>query len=141
MPTPSRTLLAAALLAAALAALPALSAQAAGDPLAAHRWKSRVVVALAPSPDDPALAAQRRIFAALGSEARERDLVLLAATDGTAAGDALRRRFGGGPGFRAILVGKDGGEKLSSAVPLGRESLLPLIDAMPMRQDEMSRRR
>ena len=136
MPTLPRTLLAAA-----VAVLPALSAQAAGDPLAAHRWKSRVVVALAPSPDDPALAAQRRIFAALGTEARERDLVLVAATDGTAAGDLLRRRFGGGPGFRAILVGNHGGEKLSAAVPLGRESLFPLIDAMPMRRDEMSRRR
>ena len=129
------------LLAAALAVLPALSAQAAGDPLAAHRWKRRVVVALSPSAHDPALAAQRRLFAALGTEARERDLVLVAVTDGTPAGDALRRRFGGGPGFRAILVGKDGGEKLSSAAPLGRESLLPLIDTMPMRRDEMSRRR
>lgn len=136
MPTLSRTLLAAA-----LAALPALPAGAAGDPLAAHRWRSRVVVALAPSPADPALAAQRRIFAALGSAARERDLVLVVAIDGTSDGDALRRRFGGGPGFRAVLVGKDGGEKLASAAPLGREALLPLIDAMPMRRDEMSRRR
>ena len=136
MSTLSRTLLAAA-----LAALPALSARAAGDPLAAHRWKSRVVVALASSPADPALVAQRRLFAALGSEARERDLVLVAATDGTPAGDALRRRFGGGPGFRAILVGKDGGEKLASTAPLGREALFPLIDTMPMRRDEMSRRR
>lgn len=126
------------LAAAAVAAAP--PALAAGDPLAPYRWTSRVLVALAPSGADAALAAQRRIFADLGAAARERDLVLVEATDDTPRGAALRRRFGG-DGFRAVLVGKDGGEKLSAAAPLGRDALFPLIDAMPMRQDEMARRR
>ena len=131
-----------ALLAAAAAmAVPlAVPALAAGDPLAPYRWRSRVLVALAPSTADPALAAQRRIFSGLGAAGRERDLVLVEATDGTPVGDALRRRFGGA-GFRAVLVGKDGGEKLGAAVPLGADALFPLIDAMPMRRDEMAGRR
>lgn len=136
MPALSRLLLLAAVAAAPLAA-PAFGA---GDPLAPYRWRSRVLVALAPSPADAALAAQRRLFAGLGVAARERDLVLVEATDDTPRGAALRRRFGG-EGFRAVLIGKDGGEKLSAAEPLGADALFPLIDSMPMRQDEMSRRR
>lgn len=135
MPIPSHLLMLAA-----LAGVAATPAAAASDPLAAYRWKNRVVVALAPSAEDAALQAQRRLFAALGGAARERDLVLVVAVDGTPEGAALRGRFGG-TGFRAVLVGKDGGEKLSAAVPLGRDALFPLIDAMPMRQDEMAGRR
>ncbi|WP_237480394.1 DUF4174 domain-containing protein [Lichenibacterium dinghuense] len=123
-----------------LAAIPALSpARAADDPLAGYRWQRRVVVALAPTAADPLLSAQRRLFAGLGAAGRERDLALVAATDDTPGGAALRRRFGG-EGFVAVLVGKDGGEKLRSASPLGRDALFPLIDAMPMRRDEMARR-
>lgn len=136
MPALSRLLMLAAVAAAPLAA----PAAAASDPLAPYRWKSRVLVALAPRADDPALAAQRRLFAGLGAAARERDLVLVEAADDTPRGTALRRRFGG-EGFRAVLVGKDGGEKLSAAEPLGPGALFPVIDAMPMRQDEMARRR
>ncbi len=130
-------------LAAAAALLAALSpglASAAADPLAAHRWAHRVVVALAPSAADPKLREQRRLFDALGAEGRDRDLVLVEATDDTPQGAALRRRFGGGSGFRAVLIGKDGGEKLGSAAPLRREDLFPVIDAMPMRLEEMTRR-
>ncbi len=108
------------------------------DPLATYRRAYRVVVALAPSRRDPDLAVQRRIFAALGAAAAERDLVLATYDDATPEGATLRRRFGG-TGFRAILVGKDGEEKISSDRPLDRGALLPTIDAMPMRRQEMRR--
>lgn len=121
---------------AALAVAAAAPAHAAEDPIGRLRWRSRVVVALAPTRDDPALARQRRLFAALGPEGRERDLVLVEAPGDTPDGAALHRRFGAGGGFTAILVGKDGGEKLRSAAPLGRETLFPVIDAMPMRRRE-----
>ena len=123
---------------AALAIAAAWPVRAAADPLARFRWHSRVVVALAPGRDDPALAAQRRLFAALGADGRERDLVLVAASGDTPEGADLRRRFGAGAGFVAILIGKDGGEKLRSPAPLGRDALFPLIDAMPMRRQEMT---
>lgn len=40
-------------------------------------------------------------------------------------------------GLTVILVGKDGGDKLSSTMPLSLKKLYSTIDAMPMRKDEM----
>jgi hypothetical protein len=94
------------------------------DPLTTYRRAYRVVVALTPSRRDPDLAVQRRIFAALGAAAAERDLVLATYDDATPEGATLRRRFGG-TGFRAILVGKDGEEKISSGRPFDADALLP----------------
>jgi len=99
----------------------------------------RVVVALGPSRRDPDLAVQRRHLRSPGAAAAERDLVLATYDDATPEGATLRRRFGG-TGFRAILVGKDGEEKISSDRPLDRDALLPTIDAMPMRRQEMRRK-
>ncbi|GJD51453.1 hypothetical protein OPKNFCMD_4207 [Methylobacterium crusticola] len=135
MPLP--TLMAAALLAAAGPALPA----GAESRLDRYRWSARVLV-VAAAPDDPHLAAQRRILAAARAEARERDLVVLEAVGAGAEAAALRRRLGLPPaGFRAVLVGKDGGAKLVSAEPLTAGRLLSTIDAMPMRREEAGRRR
>ena len=54
---------------------------------------------------------------------------------------ALRARFGASKsGFRAVLVGKDGGVKLNTASPLGTGAVYATIDAMPMRQNEMRRK-
>jgi hypothetical protein len=36
-----------------------------------------------------------------------------------------------------VLLGKDGGEKLRSRTPVTMERLNTLIDAMPMRQQEV----
>ncbi len=127
-------------LAAAAAALPLAVASAATDPLAQYRWNHRVVVALASSPSDPNLAAQRRIFETMRTGAGDRDLVLLEATDDTPAGAALRQRFGGGTGFITVLIGKDGGAKASSERPMSAQDVFGQIDAMPMRRAEMLRK-
>jgi hypothetical protein len=51
---------------------------------------------------------------------------------------ATRKRFHIAPNaFTVILIGKDGGEKLRSSIPLSVDTLRSTIDAMPMRQDEM----
>ncbi len=93
-------------------------------PRAAYRGAYRAVVMLAPS----------RQVRRHGAGAVERDLVLLAYDDATSQGSAaapmLRRH-----GFGAILMGKDGGEKLSSGQPPGTDGLL--LDAMPIRRQEM----
>ncbi len=114
-----------------------LGASTSDDPLAIYRWKSRVIVALTPSATDPNLDRQRRLYHDMGDGARERDLVWLEAVGSTPAAEALRRRFDVGAGFTALLIGKDGGEKLRSDIPVGPADLFPLIDAMPMRQQEM----
>ena len=108
------------------AALPLAVASAAIDPLAQYQWNHRVIVALASSPSDPNLVAQRRIFEAMRTGAGDRDLVLLEATDDTPVGAALRRRFGGGTGFRSVLIGKDGGAKAYSERPMTAQGVFAL---------------
>lgn len=136
---PASTLLATALCGGLLIAALAPAA-AAADPLARYRWTARVLVAVAPDAADPALVRQRRLFAAMGAEARDRDLVLVEAVG--RSGEALRQALGCEAGaFTAVLVGKDGGAKLRSPDPLGADQLFPVIDAMPMRQDEARRPR
>lgn len=41
--------------------------------------------------------------------------------------------------FRLILIGKDGGEKFTSDIPISYQQLYSIIDAMPMRQQEIKR--
>ena len=53
-----------------------------------------------------------------------------------------RQRFQIAPeAFAAILVGKDGGEKLRVFAPVSMDRLNRTIDAMPMRKDEMKERK
>ena len=119
----------------------AASAAPASDPLAEHRWRSRLLVVLAPSDRDPRALDQRRIFRDAAAKGRERDLVLVERTGSSAEADALRRRFGvAASEFRAVLVGKDGGDKLASSEPIEAERLFAEIDRMPMRRDEVRAR-
>lgn len=125
------------LLAATLALAMSSPAGAAPDPLAGHAWTRRVLLAAAPSGHDPGLLVQRKLFAAMRAGAAERDLVLVEAVGDGRDARALRARFAIEPNaFRAVLVGKDGGRKLSSDAPLGPDRLFPVIDAMPMRRRE-----
>lgn len=118
----------------------ASGAMAAENPLAAHRWKARVVVMSAPGPDDPHLLRQRALLAAVPDGVRDRDLVVLEAVGATVEARGLRTRLGlPDASFRVVLVGKDGESKLDSATPLPVETLFSTIDAMPMRRDEMGR--
>jgi hypothetical protein len=104
--------------------------------LQSYRWKSRVIALLAERADDPRVAEQQKIIASMGQGAPEREIVVL-----TYAGEdaqPLRRELGTpDDGFAAVLVGKDGGAKLISRVPIAAEKLATTIDAMPMRKDEM----
>ena len=60
----------------------------------------------------------------------------------SADAQSARQRFGVEPGdFLVILLGKDGGEKIRSNKPVTLEMLTEIIDAMPMRQDEMKRQK
>ncbi len=43
--------------------------------------------------------------------------------------------------FSVVLIGKDGGEKLRRTTPLSPEELFAIVDAMPMRRDEMRERK
>jgi len=117
-----------------------------------YTWKKRPLVVFAAGEADPGYSAQRTIVNGSRSGFAERDMVIVYVVGGTvrtefgqspgAGAVALRKRFGVPPGvFRALLVGKDGGVKLSSASAVSASTLFRVIDAMPMRRDEIGRRR
>ena len=114
-------------------------ALAASPTVAQMKWERRVLIVSAPTADDPALAEQRRVLAAWKSSAAARDLTVIEIVGDTlrGAGDpaaALRRKYRLPATFTAILIGKDGGEKLRSAKPCPAAALEATIDAMPMRK-------
>ena len=96
------------------------------------RHKARVAIVFG-APDSARVKTQRKSLDHPGAKAR--DIVVLTGTE------ALRRRFDlGGRGFAFVLVGKDGHTALASRAPVSRKRLYALIDAMPMRREEMRRR-
>ena len=98
------------------------------------------MVVFADSPSDAHLERQRNLMVEMGGEALERDLISIEAVGPDAKAGALRRQLGvGEESFVAVLVGKDGGSKIISKEPLASERLMTIIDAMPMRQQEMRR--
>jgi len=115
------------------------AALAASPTLAQMKWERRVLIVAAPSAQDPALAEQRRILGSWTAKREERDLTIVEVVGDQVrgAGDtapSLRRKFRLPASFTAILIGKDGGEKLRSAHPFPTAVLEQTIDAMPMRR-------
>ncbi len=117
-----------------LAALPQ-AAHAAGDGLDGLRWKARPVVILSDRRGDPRIAEQKAALEAGAGGARSRAIAVLSEDDGSGA---LHRRLGI-KGFAVVLVGKDGGVKSIWRQPVDAGRLFTVIDAMPMRREEMSR--
>lgn len=108
---------------------------AAADLLAGYRWNRRVLLLFVDGPDDPELHAQQAELTPHAPDLAERDIVVIVSAD-----PALRRRLGGPiDGFAVLLLGKDGGVKLRRTSPIAFAELAAVVDAMPMRQDEMTR--
>ena len=126
-----------------LAAMAAMAAGAAlAGPLDGYRGRARVLVLSAPDSGDAQLRAQRVALASDRAGVAERDLVVLEAVGSGAEARALRERLGlPADSFRAVLIGKDGGTKITEAAPLAPQRLFATIDAMPMRRTEMRERR
>jgi hypothetical protein len=94
--------------------------------LAAHRWKHRVLVIDTPRMGSAPYLQQVSVLDAAAAGLKERDLLVI--TQAPA------------PAFRVRLVGKDGEVKLDAGTPMTTDTLFALIDAMPMRQEELSNR-
>ena len=88
----------------------------------------RTLIAYAPSETDAALLRQRELLRPVAAGMAERDLALVTI-------------IGQRPAFEAVLIGKDGGEKLRSMAPIPPGRLFETIDAMPMRRQEMRSQR
>lgn len=133
-----KSLSALAMVASLGSAVPAASARPAS--VASMRWHQRILLLVAPQPDDPSAVSQRRIMAGWQAQAADRDVALIeiagervsGASDSAAA---LLRRYRLSPhGFQVLLVGKDGHVALRSAKPIDAGTLQEAIDAMPMRR-------
>ncbi|KTS02606.1 MULTISPECIES: DUF4174 domain-containing protein [Methylobacterium] len=126
-----------------LAATTAMAAAAApAGPLDGFRDRARVLVLSAPEAGDAQLRAQRAALASVRAGVAERDLVVLEAVGSGAEARTLRERLGlPADSFRAVLIGKDGGAKITAAAPIAPQRLFATIDAMPMRRTEMRERR
>ncbi|MDQ3650067.1 MAG: DUF4174 domain-containing protein [Acidobacteriota bacterium] len=118
-----------------------------------HRWKNRLLITFAASVNDPEYVRQQRSLEEQHSGMAERDLIYVVVLENgasragesllsSAAAESLRKNFDAQPGdFLSILVGKDGGVKMREKKAVSPAQLYPLIDAMPMRRDEMQHRR
>ncbi|SFO06815.1 DUF4174 domain-containing protein [Sphingomonas sp. OK281] len=114
-------------------------ALAASPTVAQMKWERRVLIVSAPTAGDATLAEQHRILAGWKANAAARDLSIVeiigdevhGASDSSAA---LRRKYHLPATFTAILIGKDGGEKLRGTKPFPAAALEATIDAMPMRK-------
>ena len=112
-------------------------------------WQRRPLLLFAPSESDPRLVETVRRIEASRCDFADRDMVLgLIVTEGTSTLDGqvvdtsqarrLLSEFGiRANTFSAVLIGKDGGEKLRiNAVP-DLSAIYAVIDGMPMRSAEM----
>lgn len=117
-----------------------------------HRWKHRVLVISASTAADEDLVRLQAEVAANPAEFEDRDLMLVTLVDdGTsvagsrvltdAEAAAIRADLGIRPGrFALRLIGKDGSVKLSAGPEVAMSGIYDVIDAMPMRRQEMSDR-
>ena len=140
-----------------LALAPALILAQDAPTLASLKDQKRVLLVFAPSDQTPDFRRQLDLLSKHTADLQQRDLILLpVVTTMIQPTDAntlrvghlpvaspteqldLRHRFHIAPSqFAAILIGKDGGEKLRQNTPITLDKLNATIDAMPMRQDEM----
>jgi len=124
-------------------------AEASEIDLSEYRWKQRLLFIFAPSATDTTWLALEKRLTQAALETEDRDMILFRifengpsqAADKTlpaADVDALRLRFGIETGrFTVVLVGKDGGVKLTAHRDVDLQSIFDLIDSMPMRRQEM----
>ena len=132
----------------ALAVTPIAAAASADNPLAAERWKTRPIVVVVPTADDALL---QRIQATLRETASreafiDREMVLFTVVagegrrDGKPLGSRRTRAMlqaldipdDGRPRF--LLIGKDGGVKMTEGADVKLDAVFAEIDRMPMRQ-------
>ena len=114
-------------------------ALAASPTIAQMKWERRVLIVAAPFGEDVSLREQRGILADWKAKADARDLSIVEVLGDQVRGAAdtaaqIRRKYRLPAAFTAILIGKDGGEKLRSAKPFPAAALEATIDAMPMRR-------
>ena len=117
--------------------------------LDAYQWKNRILIIFIPSMNYENYEAQKEILRNQAAGILDRDLRIVEVLEKQSSSDLdislsgesacnLRKKFGVTANeFQVILIGKDGTVKLRSKEAVSTSALFQLIDAMPMRQEEM----
>jgi hypothetical protein len=105
------------------------------DDLSTYVGVARPVVVFADGSDDPLLTDQLEQLNRRARELEERDVVLLIDTD-PVSGGTLRQQLRP-HGFTVVLLDKDGGVALRQSQPTPAQTLVRLIDRMPLRREEI----
>ena len=120
--------------------------------LSQFQWEKRLLFLFAPNRSHPFFDALQKPLADQQAEVIDRDLLIFAILESGPskmddkildihAATLLRNKFKvPRGGFNVILIGKDGGIKLSRRDQIQLEEIFALIDSMPMRQREMRHR-
>ncbi|MDM7459027.1 MAG: DUF4174 domain-containing protein [Paracoccus sp. (in: a-proteobacteria)] len=99
--------------------------------IAAMQGQARPIVILGKGNE---IQAQLNVLWQRAEELRARDVVILTNRPGAIAlGPGLTE------GFAVLLLGMDGEIKLSQSSPVSAETVIEVIDSMPMRQNELTR--
>jgi hypothetical protein len=115
--------------------------QAQGD-LTRFRDKNRLLLVFAPNAADPRWQRQDKLLAGSQADFAERELLRFDVFERGAEAARLRQQYKIKVGsFRVLLIGKDGHVAFGGPMPASVRDLTGRIDRMPMRQDEICRRR
>ncbi len=124
--------------------------------LSAMRSCYRRLLVFAPSAADPRYKAEEAVLDAAADDMMDREVLLVpilgssahytapldapsAMLTGREQNESRQRFHTSAHAFRVILLGEDGGSKLSSKSEVSMEKLNSLIDSMPTRKQEMQR--
>jgi Domain of unknown function (DUF4174) len=107
--------------------------------LPAQNSAYRRVLLFTNSNNDTAFTRQQEILKFAAAGCQERD-IRVETYFFTQTDNSVLKKYGiSSPLFTFLLIGKDGGTRLRSSKPISSEQLFNLIDAMPMRKDEIKR--
>ena len=120
--------------------------------LNAYQWKNRLLLLFASSEEDQAYLTLKKEIDRQAVEVKDRDLLISYVLE---RGESrigqerlspdqalfLRKRLSVPPGrFTIVLIGKDGGKKIRQESSVDLKEIFAIIDAMPMRQQEMKKK-
>jgi len=107
--------------------------------LKVYEWTHRPVVIFANSDRDPNFISQMEFLSEDIRALQERDIIVLIDTDPNFS-SSLRKKLRP-HGFAFILIGKDGQVKLRKPSPWNIREIARVIDKMPIRQQEITRKK
>ena len=102
-------------------------------------WTQRPIIIFADSEKDPNFISQMEFLSEDFNALKERDIIVLVDINPSKS-SSLRKRLRP-HGFAFILIGKDGQVKLRKPSPWNIREIVRVIDKMPIRQQEIARKK